>query len=102
EKWTPKDMSSNFSNSVVGFALGGVLTMALIVTGAVVFFESGVDPHLLGTVALPAAAAYGVKGLLLALLGMLFAVGGAATETALSGAYTIAQYLGYPWGKNRK
>jgi manganese transport protein len=102
EGWTPKDMGVNFSNSVVGFALGGVLTVALIIAGAMTFFGSGVDPHLLGTVALPAATALGVKGLLVALLGMLFAMGGAAAETALASAYAFAQYFGYPWGKNRK
>ena len=100
--WTPKQMASNFSNSVVGFALGGVLTVALIVSGAVAFFGRGVDPHLLGTAALPVALQLGAKGLLIALAGMLFAVGGAAAETALANGYAVAQYLGRPWGESRK
>jgi Mn2+/Fe2+ NRAMP family transporter len=36
-----------------------------------------------------------------ALLGMLFAFGGAAIETALSSAYNLAQFAGWPWGKHR-
>jgi Mn2+/Fe2+ NRAMP family transporter len=100
--WTPKQMASNFSNSVIGFALGGVLTAALIVSGAMTFYGSGVDPHLLGTAALPVATELGAKALLVALLGMLFAVGGAAAETALANGYSIAQYFQRPWGKNRK
>ena len=38
-------------------------------------------------------------GLLLALVGMLFAVGGAAIETVFSGAYNVAQFFGWEWGK---
>jgi len=100
--WTPKQMASNFSNSVVGFTLGGVLTVALIVSGAAAFFGRSIDPHLLGTTALPVALQLGAKGLLLALVGMLFAVGGAAAETALANGYAIAQYFGRPWGEGRK
>lgn len=100
--WTPKQLASNFSNAVIGFALGGVLTVALIVTGAMAFYGRGVDPHLLGTAALPVALALGVKGLLFVLVGMLFAVGGAAAETALANGYSVAQFLGRTWGKNRK
>jgi Mn2+/Fe2+ NRAMP family transporter len=66
------------------------------------FHSRGVDPHLLGTVAIPSAEAFGVKGLLVVLVGMLFAMGGAAAETALANGYSIAQYFGKPWGKNRR
>lgn len=33
---------------------------------------------------------------------MLFAIGGATAETALSGAYNIAQFLGWEWGKYKR
>jgi len=102
EKWTAKDIPSNFANAVIGFALGGVLTVGLIVTGAQAFFGQGIDPHLLGTVAMPAAMAFGVKGLLLALVGILSAIGGAAAETALASAYSVAQFFRLPWGKDKK
>ncbi|HET9581126.1 MAG TPA: divalent metal cation transporter [Usitatibacter sp.] len=102
EKWKPKDLPANFANAVVGFALGGVLTVALIVSGAQAFFGQGIDPHLIGTVAVPAAMAFGLKGLLVALLGMLSAIAGAATETALASAYSIAQFFRLPWGKDKK
>ncbi|HWH38828.1 MAG TPA: divalent metal cation transporter [Usitatibacter sp.] len=102
EKWGLQDLPSNFANSVFGFALGGVLTVALIVSGAQAFFGKGIDPHLLGTTAIPPAMAFGVTGLLVALLGILSAIGGAAVETALASAYSIAQFLRKPWGKDRK
>ena len=43
----------------------------------------------------------GQLGLLLALVGILFAVGGAAIETSFSGAYNLAQFFGWKWGKLR-
>jgi manganese transport protein len=67
-----------------------------------VFFTPHIQPGYLGTTALGAQHAYGEAGLLLALLGMLCAVGGAAVECAFSGAYTLAQFAGWEWGKYRR
>ena len=39
--------------------------------------------------------------MLLALVGILFAVGGAAIDTRFAGAYNIAQFFGWEWGKYR-
>ena len=40
--------------------------------------------------------------LLLALVGILFAVGGAAIETSFAGAYNLAQFFGWKWGKKER
>jgi len=102
EKWTVKDLPSNFVNGVVGFGLGGILTVALIMVGAEAYFGTGIDPHLLGTTAMPIGAMLGTQALVIALVGMFFAIAGAAAETALSNAYTVTQFLRKPWGKDRK
>jgi Mn2+/Fe2+ NRAMP family transporter len=102
DRWTVRDLSLNRANSVLGFTLGGILSIALIVAAGEVFFAQKVQPGYLGTTALGAQHAYGEAGLLLALLGMLFAVGGAAVECAFSGAYTLAQFAGWEWGKYRR
>jgi Mn2+/Fe2+ NRAMP family transporter len=101
DQWKVKDLPMNMLNSAVGFVLGGVLCMALIVVGAEYFFPRGIDPKVIGTPALAASAAYGAIGLLVAMLGALFAIMGAAVETALSGAYNLCQFLGIPWGKRK-
>jgi manganese transport protein len=101
EKWKVKDLPANFFNAVVGFALGGILTAALVVVGAEAFLGSGIDPHLLGTTALPVALSMGPVALVIALVGMLFAIAGAAAETSLACAYSVAQFLQKPWGKDR-
>jgi manganese transport protein len=102
DKWTPKDLGVNFLNSVVGFTLGSVLVLALIVVGAQVFLPRGIDSQLLSSTLFPPIVALGVKGMLVALLGMLFAIGGAAAETALAGAYNFCQFFGYAWSKDKK
>jgi len=101
EGWTEKDLGINRANAVLGFGLGGILSIALIMVSAQVFAPVQVDPGYLGTTALGAQHSFGETGLLLALLGMLFAVGGAAVEVAMSGAYTLAQFAGWEWGKYR-
>jgi Mn2+/Fe2+ NRAMP family transporter len=53
----------------------------------------------LGQVGLPVAVALGKVGLAIALLGFVAATFGAACETGLSAAYSIAQYFGAQWGK---
>ena len=66
------------------------------------FLPLGVDPQFIGTVALGAQVPLGTIGLLLALVGILFAVGGAAIDTCFSGAYNLAQFFGWEWGKYRR
>jgi manganese transport protein len=102
EKWTVKDLPTNFLNAVIGFALGAFLVMAIIVTGAQVFMPRGIDPQMLSSTAVPIAVAFGMKALLLALLGMLFAIGGAAAETAMAAAYNVCQFFDLAWGQDRK
>jgi manganese transport protein len=99
EGWTEKDMTVNRLNAIVGFSLGGILAMAILVVSAQVLMPASVSPDSLGTVALTAQVPYGELGLLLALLGMLFAIGGATIDTAFSAAYNLAQHQGWRWGK---
>jgi manganese transport protein len=102
EGWTPKDLSVNKLTAGIGFLLGGLLAMALIVVGTLLFKPAGIDPQLLGTTLFGASAPLARTGFVIALIGIFFAIGGAAVETALSAAYNITQYLGFPWGKRKK
>jgi Mn2+/Fe2+ NRAMP family transporter len=102
DRWKPSDIGLNRLIVIVGFTLGSALSMALMALGVEFFGPHDIDPQLPGTAALAAAAAYGKIGLYIALLGMFFAFAGAAIETALSGAYNLAQFAGWPWGKLRR
>ena len=102
DRWTPKEVNTNRMVVVVGFALGALLSLALLGLGSQFFAPRQIDPQLPGTAALSAAMAYGQPGLYVALLGLFFAIAGAAIETNLSAAYSIAQFFGWPWGKYRR
>ncbi len=102
DEWTAKDIGMNRLVVIVGFALGSALSVALVGAGVEFFAPRHIDPQLPGTAAFSAAHAYGKLGLYLALLGMFFAFAGAAIETALSAAYNLAQFAGWPWGKAKR
>ena len=102
DHWTPRDLPVNKLTAGVGFTLGGVLTMALVALGAMVYLPQGIDPQHLESAVLGATASLGRWGFFLALAGIFFAVAGAAVETALACGYNVAQFFGLPWGKSRK
>jgi manganese transport protein len=101
ERWGPKDLGLNKANAIIGYGLGGFLSFALMITGGALFLGQGIEPEFLGTIALGAEVPLGQIGLLLALVGILFAVSGAAIDTLFSGAYNLAQFLGWEWGRYR-
>jgi Mn2+/Fe2+ NRAMP family transporter len=102
DRWGPKDLNVNRLTTGIGFSLGSLLAMAILVSAAVMFRPVHVDPHLPGSVALQVAAPFGKTGLVVALIGMLMAFAGAAVETCLAAAYSVAQFFGWPWGRYRK
>jgi Mn2+/Fe2+ NRAMP family transporter len=101
EEWTPKNLGLNRANAIIGYGLGGFLSVVLMVVGAALFLRKGISPEHLGTIALGAQVPLGRIGLLFALVGILFAVGGAAIDTTFSGAYNLAQFCGWEWGRYR-
>jgi manganese transport protein len=102
ERWSPKDIGLNRANAIIGYGLGGFLSFALMITGAALFLPHGISPEHLGTIALGAENPLGRIGLLFALVGILFAVGGASIDTVFSGAYNLAQFCGWEWGRYRQ
>jgi manganese transport protein len=99
EHWTRGDLATNRANVIVGFPLGGALSLSIMVVAALVFAPNDIDVGQLSQVVLPVSAELGKVGLAFAILGIFAATFGAALETALSSGYTIAQYFGWQWGK---
>jgi Mn2+/Fe2+ NRAMP family transporter len=100
--WGPHEVPMNRVVVTIGFVLGSMLAASLLIVGAQLLKPLGIDPSWPGAAALGPAFTMGRIGLGIALIGMLFAFGGAAVENALTGAYNTAQFLGWPWGKWRK
>jgi Mn2+/Fe2+ NRAMP family transporter len=101
EGWKPKDLGLNRANAIIGYSLGGFFSFALMIVGGALFLEQGIQPDFLGSIALGAEVPIEEVGLLLALIGILFAVGGASIDTLFAGAYNLAQFFGWEWGRYR-
>jgi manganese transport protein len=101
EGWKAKDLGLNRANAIIGYSLGGFFSFALMIVGGALFLEQGIQPDFLGSIALGAEVPIGEVGLLLALIGILFAVGGASIDTLFAGAYNLAQFFGWEWGRYR-
>ncbi|MEA2646404.1 MAG: hypothetical protein QOE92_1487 [Chloroflexota bacterium] len=102
ERWTPADMTDNRLNTFIGYPLGALIGIAIMVMAAEVFLPREVQPQFLATSVLGPAVAFGLVGVALALVGMFFAMAGAAFEVALSGAYSMAQFFGWQWGRLKR
>lgn len=99
ERWTVKDLSVSRANVLIGFPLGGLLSVAIAGCAAVVLLPRGIEVSTLSEITLPVALAGGKLLLALVILGIVAATFGAALETALSTGYTLAQFFGWSWGK---
>lgn len=102
EHWTPKDLGVARLNVMVGFPFGGLLSIAIAAGAAIVLLPNQIEVTALSQVVMPVVAAGGKLALAFAIAGVVAATFGAALETALSAGYTVAQYLGWPWGKFRR
>jgi len=102
EDWTAKDLPENFLVASFGSVLGALLTAALLVIGACVFFPEHRFPEHLSTAINGIATPLGHAGYVLVLLGTLACLSGATVETMLSGGYNICQFYNLRWGKNQK
>jgi Mn2+/Fe2+ NRAMP family transporter len=102
EKWRPSDLSVMRSNVFLGFPLGGMITVALMVGGALALGPAQIDVTALYQVGLPTSVAMGKVAFVVLLIGFFACTFGAALETAISCGYSVAQYLGWQWGKQVK
>lgn len=103
EKWKPEsDMSVNRMNTLIGYSLGGLVVASIIIMSAELLRPHGITPEFLGTPMLGTLVTLGKLGVVVALLGALFAIGGAAVESSLSGAYSMTQFFGWKWGKHQE
>jgi Mn2+/Fe2+ NRAMP family transporter len=97
--WTKHDLNINRANVYLGFPLGGVLSLAIMASTAIVLRPRGIEADTLGHVLLPVGVALGGGAVAIVLVGMFAAIFSAALETGLSAGYTVSQFFGWQWGK---
>ena len=99
EGWTRRDLMVNRANVYLGFPLGGLLSLAIMASTAIVLRPQGVEADSLGHLTLPVGIALGEGAVVILLVGMFAAIFSAALETSLSAGYTVSQFFGWQWGK---
>ena len=102
EHWTIKDLGKSRLNVVVGFPLGGILSVAIAACATMVLLPHQIEVTSLSQTVMPVVAAGGKLALAFAIVGIVAATFGAALETTLSSGYILAQFLGRTWGKFRR
>ncbi|MGW0163496.1 NRAMP family divalent metal transporter [Mycobacterium sp. NPDC003323] len=102
ERWTVEDLGKSRLNVLVGFPLGGLLSIAIAACAAIVLMPAGISVTSLSQITMPVVEAGGKLALAFVIIGIVAATFGAALETTLSSGYTVAQYFGWAWGKFRR
>jgi Mn2+/Fe2+ NRAMP family transporter len=102
EQWTQADLGKSRLNVMVGFPLGGILSLSIAACAAIVLWPSQIQVTALSQNVMPVVLAGGKLALAFAIVGIVAATFGAALETSLSAGYILAQFLGWTWGKFRR
>jgi Mn2+/Fe2+ NRAMP family transporter len=100
DKWDETYVGINRVISVFGMSLGGFLSMAVLVCGAVALQPRGIDVDKFEQAALLMTTSLPRWGFILFALSMVFACLGAALEISLAISYFFAQGLGWNWGED--
>ena len=102
EHWTTKDLSTSRLNVLIGFPLGGILSLAIAACATLVLLPAQIEVTSLSEITMPVVMAGGKLALAFVIIGIVAATFGAALETTLSSGYTLAQFFGWAWGKFRR
>ena len=102
DRWTVRDLATSRLNVLIGFPLGGMLSISIAACAAIVLLPAGIQVDSMSQLVLAPAQAGGTLLVAVVIVGIVAATFGAALETALSTGYTLSQYLGWSWGKFRR
>jgi Mn2+/Fe2+ NRAMP family transporter len=102
EKWSRKDLGLARANVFVGFPLGAVITLSIMLAATLVFAPLHIGVDALYQSTLPTTLVLGKWALIVVLIGFFACTFGAALETSLACGYSVAQYFGWQWGKTVK
>jgi Mn2+/Fe2+ NRAMP family transporter len=100
DKWDESYIGVNRGVSVIGMGFGSLISVGAIVVAAVVLAPRGIQVDDYHQAALMLTTAFPFWGFVLFAAAMGIACLGAATEVALSMAYTTAQTYGWNWGED--
>ena len=100
--WSIKYLGVNRITAGFGNLFGGGLSLMVLVCAAMVFLPRGIGVDAYEQISLVVATPLGRAGFALFLISLCITCFGATAEITLSGAYLMAQGLGWPWSENMK
>jgi Mn2+/Fe2+ NRAMP family transporter len=101
EKLTEREMWVNRITSYAGMCFGGLVSMGVLVTSAMVLKGRGILVDSYDQAALMFVPVFGRWAILLFAAALGIGCFGAAVELSLNTGYTFAQAFGWSWGANR-
>jgi Mn2+/Fe2+ NRAMP family transporter len=101
EKLTEGELWVNRTTAYLGMCFGGVVSMSVLVTSAVVLGPKHILVDSYEQAALMYVPVFGRWAITLFAVSLGIGCFGAAVEIALNAAYTFAQAFGWSWGANR-
>lgn len=102
DKWGEKDLPANRVTAVVGMSFGALMSIAVMIAAAHVFYPRGIDISRYEQIALVLTPALHEWGWPIFGISLAVCCFGAGVEIALGTAYSIAQTFGWNWGEDEK
>lgn len=100
DKWDRTYLGVNRVVAVTGMTFGAVITAGVVIVASLVLHPLKIGVDSINQTAFMLTGAFPFWGFLLFAATLGIACTGAATEVALSLAYTVAQTLGWNWGQS--
>ena len=100
DEWDESDLVPNRITATLGMGFGGVISAAVMICAACVFYPRGIQVSRYEQVVLIVTQPLGMCGYWAFAAGLFIACFGAALELALDTAYVYAQAFGWRWGEN--
>jgi Mn2+/Fe2+ NRAMP family transporter len=101
EKMTEEELWVNRTTAYTGMCFGGVVSMGVLVTSAVVLAPHRIIVDTYEQAALMFVPAFGRWAVTVFAVSLGIGCLGAAVEIVLNAGYVAAQVFGWPWGANR-
>jgi Mn2+/Fe2+ NRAMP family transporter len=102
EKWRESDVWINRITSFAGMGFGGIVSMSVLITSAMVFAPQHIQVSSFVQASQMFVPAFGPWAVTLFALALGVGCFGAAAEITMNAGYVIAQTLGWTWGVNKK
>jgi Mn2+/Fe2+ NRAMP family transporter len=102
DEWKEDYVGVNRIIAVGGMSFGTLISVAVLVLGALVFLPRGIQVEHYSQLALILRDALGAWGFWLVIASLFIACLGAAMEITLQLAYMVAQGFGWNWSKNQR